>query len=223
MHLEIILLVLESVLLAFTIWLLIMSIKEGRSRDSLIGEVSRAVKVLSRHEYFITVIDTMMDAEHEVLGCITGRLPKGEDIKRTKEVVYNIEKTVKNGVNVKYLLPKFQDRLHVGWLYTKAGAEVRYSACATAYDLRYMVVDDRAVVLGIPAGVGEREATRQGYKVPSEGLASVMHEHFSGCWEGSITYEEYLRDTLAHTGADIRALARELEIDEGEFKRVTGQ
>lgn len=221
MTLEIVLLVLESVLLAFTVMLLVMSIREGRKRDELISEVGRAVKVLSRHEYFISVIDSMMDAEREVVGCITGRKPRGEDKKRTREVQFNIEKLSKNGISVRYLLPKFQDRLHVGWIYSSAGAEVRYSACATAVDFRYISVDGKVVVIGIPEAVGEKEATRQGYRIPSEGLAAALNQHFHDCWVGSVSYEEYLKETLIHTGADPKTLARELDIDEKELVRVS--
>jgi len=222
MTLETVLLVLESVLLAFTILLLVMSIREGRKRDELINKVSSAVRVLSRHEYFISVVDSMMDAKHEVVGCITGRIPAGEDKKRTREVIFNIEKLAKSGIKVRYLLPKFQDRLHIGWLYSSAGAEVRYSACATSHDFRYISVDSKVVVIGIPASVGEKEATRQGYKIPSEGLAAVMSQHFNDCWEESTPYEEYLKETIVHTGANPRALARELAIDEKELARVSG-
>jgi hypothetical protein len=223
MTLETILLVLESVLLAFTVLLLVMSIREGRKRDELINKVSSAVRVLSRHEYFISVVDSMMDAKHEVVGCITGRIPTGEDTKRTRELIINIEKLAKSGIKVRYLLPKFQDRLHIGWQYSGAGAEVRYSACATSHDFRYIAVDGKAVVIGIPASVGEREATRQGYKIPSEGLAGIMSQYFDDCWEDSIPYEEYLKETIIHTGADPKTLARELEIDEKELIRVSGK
>ena len=93
MHLmEFGLLVLESVLLVVTVILLVFSLKEGRGRDKLIMEVSKATRALTHHEYFLSVVDSMMDAKVEVKGCITGRMPEGEDIKRTRELVYQIEK-----------------------------------------------------------------------------------------------------------------------------------
>jgi hypothetical protein len=125
MTLELSLLILETVLLMATVVLLLMSLREGRGRHSLIKEVGRAIKVLTRHEYFITVLDTMTDAKAEVSGIITGRMPEGDDRKRTRDVVRAIEKLTASGVRVRYLLPRLQDRLHVGWLYSSAGAEVR--------------------------------------------------------------------------------------------------
>lgn len=221
MHgLELGLLVLESVLLVATVILLVMSRKEGHGRDLLIIEMSRAVNVLSRHEYFITVTDAMMDSQKEVIGCITGRKPSGDDKKRTREVVLNIEKLASTGIKVRYIMPRFQDRLYMGWLYTKAGAECRYSSCQLVHDIRYTVVDEQIALLGIPESIGEREATKKGYKVPSEGLAKILKSHFYGCWADTLSYEEYLRETLSHTGATPEGLARELDIDIAELKRV---
>lgn len=215
------LLILESVLLLATIILLLFSLKEGRGRKNLLLEVERATKVLTRQEYFLTVTDSMMDANTEVIGCITGRLPSGDDKKRTKDVIANIERLKANGVEVKYLLPKFPDRLHIGHLYTKAGAEVRYSNCAIVHDIRYMVVDDRVVVMGIPESTGEKEATRKGYRIPSEGLAVILKEHFYSCWDKNITFENYLKEVIKQTGATPKLLARELQIDEGELEKFT--
>jgi len=77
MTLEIGLLALESILLLATIILLVYSIKEGKQRDKLIIEVGKATKILSRQEYFLNVLDSMMDAQEEIRGCITGRMPVG--------------------------------------------------------------------------------------------------------------------------------------------------
>ena len=161
------LLVLESVLLLATIILLLFSLKEGRGRKNLLLQVERATKVLSRQEYFLSVTDSMMDAKKEVIGCITGRLPIGEDKKRTRNIIDTIEKLTKEGVRVRYLMPKFFDRLHIGYLYMKAGAEIRYSSCLMAHNIRFIIVDDRIVVIGIPDSIGEKEATKKGYRIGS--------------------------------------------------------
>ncbi|MDP3049188.1 MAG: hypothetical protein Q8N12_07155 [Thermodesulfovibrionales bacterium] len=221
MTIETWLLILESVLLLATIILLLFSLKEGRGRKNLLLEVERATKVLTRQEYFLTVTDSMMDAKTEVIGAITGRLPIGDDKKRTKSVTANIERLTKNGVSVRYLMPKFQDRLHIGYMYTKAGAEIRYSDCAIVHDIRYMVVDDSVVVMGIPESVGEKEATRKGYRIPSEGLAAILKEHFYSCWDKNITFENYLKEVIKQTGATPKLLARELQIDEEELEKFT--
>lgn len=215
------LLVLESVLLLATIILLLFSLKEGRGRKNLLLQVERATKVLSRQEYFLTVTDTMMDAKTEVIGAITGRLPVGDDKKRTKSVTENIERMTKNNVSVRYLMPKFPDRLHIGYMYTKAGAEIRYSDCAIVHDIRYMVADDRVAVIGLPESTGEKEATRKGYRIPSEGLAAILKEHFYSCWDKNITFENYLKEVIKQTGATPKLLARELQIDETELEKFT--
>lgn len=215
------LLMLESILLVVTIILLIYSIKEGRGRKGLLLEVGKATKILTRQEYFLTVTDSMMDAKTEVIGAITGRLPAGDDKKRTHDVTANIERLTKNNVSVKYLLPKFPDRLHIGYLYTKAGAEVRYSGCAVVHDIRYIVVDGRLVVIGIPEITGEKEATKKGYRIPSEGLAVILKEHFYGCWDKNIRYEDYVKEVIKQTGTTTKSLARELQIDEEELEKLT--
>ncbi|KAF0144895.1 MAG: hypothetical protein FD156_1466 [Nitrospirae bacterium] len=215
------LLILESILLIVTIILLIYSIKEGRGRKGLLLEVGKATKILTRQEYFLTVTDSMMDAKTEVIGAITGRLPAGDDRKRTQDVTANIERLAKNNVSVKYLLPKFPDRLHIGYLYTKAGAEVRYSGCAVVHDIRYIVVDEKLVVIGIPESTGEKEATKKGYRIPSEGLAVILKEHFYGCWDKNIRYEDYVKEVIKQTGTTTKSLARELQIDEEELEKLT--
>ncbi|TAL25049.1 MAG: hypothetical protein EPN94_06075 [Nitrospirae bacterium] len=221
MAIETWLLILESVLLVATIILLVYSISEGKERKSLLLEVGKATRILTRQEYFLTVTDSMMDAKAEIIGAITGRLPVGDDKKRTQDVIDNIERLTKNRVSVKYLLPKFQDRLHIGHLYTKAGAEIRYSDCAIVHDVRYIVVDDKVVVIGIPESTGEKEATKKGYRIPSEGLAAILKEHFYSCWDKNLRYEDYIKEVIKQTGASTKILAREIQIDEEELEKLT--
>jgi hypothetical protein len=221
MHsLEFGLLLLESVLLLATIFLLVMSIREGRSRDALIRQVESATRILTRHEYFFTVADSMLDAKAEITAYITGRRPTGDDTRRLREITAIIERLAKSGVRVRYTLPKFQDRLYTGWLYTKAGAEVRFGSCPLLHDFRYTVVDKKLAIIGVPETVGEKEATKKGYRIPSEGLAGVLNRHFYECWEGSMSYDEYLRQTIKQTGAHPDILSKELGIDEEEIDRV---
>src|SRR3989339_2209937 len=214
------LLVLESVLLLATIILLLFSLKEGRGRKNLMLQVERATKVLSRQEYFLSVTDSMMDAKKEVIGCITGRLPIGEDKKRTRNIIDTIEKLTKEGVRVRYLMPKFFDRLHIGYLYMKAGAEIRYSSCLMAHNIRFIIVDDRIVVIGIPDSISEKEATKKGYRIPSEGLAMILKDYFNKCGN-QISFVEYLEEVIKQTGATPKHLAQELQIDETELEKFT--
>src|SRR4030067_3590953 len=219
MTIEIGLLILESILLTATVILLLYSIREGKERKGLLVELGRTTKILTRQEYFLNVIDSMMDANEEIIGCITGRLPAGDDKKRTKDVIDAIRKLSEKGGRIKYLLPKFPDRLHIGHLYTKAGAEVIYSSCLMVHNIRFITMDDRVVVIGIPESVGEREATKKGYRIPSEGLAMILKEYFKQC-EKQISYIEYLREVIHQTGATPKILAHELQIDEGELLRL---
>ena len=205
MTIEPLLLILESVLLLATIILLLYSIREGRGRKNLLLEVGKATKILTRQEYFLSVTDSMTDAKDEVIGVITGRLPAEDDRKRVQDIIHNLEKLKKEGIKVKYLLPKFHDRLHIGYLYTKAGAEVRYSICAIANNIRYIIVDDRVAVIGIPESTGEKEATRKGYRIPSEGLAVILKDHFYRCWEESMSYEEVRKRGSSSNWIDSKA------------------
>jgi hypothetical protein len=220
MSIETVLLILESVLLAATIVLLLYSIREGKERRGLLLEVGKATKILTRQEYFLTVKDSMMDATDEITGFITGRPPSEDDQKRIKDIIHNIEQLASKGIKIKYLMPKFHDRLQIGYLYTQAGAEIRFSACAIANNIRYIVIDDRAAVIGMPECMGEKEATRKGYRIPSEGLASILKDHFYGCWEQSIPYEEYGREIIEQTGATPKVLEKELHVSSGELERL---
>jgi hypothetical protein len=219
MTLEIGLLALESILLIFTIILLIYSIKEGKQRDKLIMEVGKATKILTRQEYFLTIMDSMLDAESEIVGCITGRMPSGDDAKMTRDIIDTIERLTKKGVRIKYLMPRFPDRLHIGYLYSKAGAEVYYSGCLMVHNIRFIIVDEKIVVLGIPESVGEAEATKKGYRLPSEGLAMVLKNYFDTC-ERQASFVDYLKEVIEQTGASIDHLAREYRIDAEELKRL---
>ena len=222
MTLELILLALESALLVFTIALLALSIREGRGRDALILQVTSAMRMLTRHEYFISVIDSMMDAREEVVASITGRMPNNpDDAKRVRSLAINIEKLTAQGIIVRYLMPKFQDRLHMGWLYTRAGAEVRYNVCPVSLGFRYTVIDAKVVIVGILEETGEREATRKGDRLPSEELGAILKKYFYDCWDTQITFDEFLKETMAQTGASPKTLSRELQIDESYLERIS--
>lgn len=215
------LLILESILLVATIILLLYNIREGKNRKGLLLEIGRTTKILTRQEYFLMVIDSMMDANAEIIGSITGRFPAGDDQKIVRNVIENIERLIKRGVRITYLIPKFPDRLRVGYLYAKAGAEVRYSSCLMVHTIRFIIVDERLVILGIPETIGEKEATRKGYRIPSEGLAMILKGHFNACGK-QISFTEYLKEVISQSGATPKILAHELQIDEEELKRFAG-
>ena len=207
MTMELGLMLIESILLVVTVILLIYNIHEGKQRDNLLKEVGRATRILTRQEYFFTLMDTMLDAEREIIGCITGSPPSGDDIKMTRNITAAIEKMTGKGVRIKYLLPKFPDRLQIGVQYTKAGAEVRFSSCLMVHTIRYSIVDEKMVVLGIPESTGEKEATKNGYKIPSEELALILKNYYNSC-EKQMTLKEYLQEIIEQTGATPGHLAR---------------
>ena len=212
MSLEITLLLLESVLLIATVILLGYSIHEGKHRDNLIREVAKASKMLSRQEYFISIMDAMSAAESELIGCITGRPPLGDDIDLTQKITNAIRNMTQKGVRVHYFLPRFPDRLQIGLKYAEAGAEISFSSCLMVHNLRYMVADGKTVVLGIPERISDAEATKKGYTIPSEGLAGVLIGHFHSC-DQKLSLKDYIQEVARQSGAGPEVLARELKTD----------
>jgi hypothetical protein len=219
MNIEFGLLLLESVLLVATLVLLIYGIYEGKRRDALLKEVSRVTKVLTRQEYFLSIMDAMLDAKEEIIGCITGTPPSGDDVRMTRHFADAIRDMTKKGVSIKYLLPKFPDRIPIAVQYTKAGAEVLFSSCLMVHSIRYTVVDERVVVLGIPESIGETEATKKGYTIPSEGLAMVLKGYFNEC-EDKTSLKAYLHEVCRQTGATVEHLAKEFRLDEKDLKEL---
>jgi len=214
---EFALLLLESGLLIATVILLIYGIHEGRRRDHLLREVGRVTKVLTRQEYFFSIMEVMLDAKREIIGCITGRPPSGDEMRMTRHIADAIERMTRKGVNVRYLLPKFPDRLQIGLQYTRAGAEVFFSSCLMVHNLRYVVVDEETIVLGIPDETGEKEATKKGYTIPSEGLAALLKDYYRDC-EDKTNLKDYLQEVLKQTGATVEHLAREFHLDQEDLK-----
>jgi len=209
---EFALLLLESGLLVATVIMLIYGIHEGKRRDLLLREVGRVTKVLTRQEYFFSIMEAMLDAKREIIGCITGRPPSGDDTRMTRHIADAIERVTGKGVCVRYLLPKFPDRLQIGLQYTKAGAEVFFSSCLMVHNLRFIVVDEEIIVLGMPDGMGEREETEKGYTIPSEELAALLRDYFSSCQDRT-NLKDYIQEVLKQTGATLDHLAREFHLD----------
>jgi hypothetical protein len=216
MTVEFTLLLLESGLLIATVIMLIYGIHEGKRRDHLLREVGKATRVLTRQEYFFSILEAMLDAKQEIIGCITGRPPSGDDIGMTRHIADAIERMTRKGVSVRYLLPKFPDRLQIGLQYMKAGAEVFFSSCLMVHNLRYIVVDEEIIVLGIPDETGEREATKKGYTIPSEGLAALLRDYFNDCGDKT-NLKDYLQEVLKQTGAALEHLAREFHLDQKDL------
>jgi len=220
MTIEIALLLLESVLLVVTIILILYSIRESaRRRDLLIG-VGKATKILTRIEYFSAVSDSMMEAQEEIIGYVTGRRAYGDDERKVTAILDAIKRATSRGVRVKYILPKFHDRLYMGYLYSSAGAEVKYRGGSLVHSLRYMVVNGGLVVVGIPEGTGRREMTSKGHWLPSRALAGILKNHFHPRWQKSATFGEFVDEVLKQTGVSLNQLALELGIEAKKLEMI---
>jgi hypothetical protein len=221
MSIELILLITESVLLVVTLGFLLYSIREGHQRSRLLVEVKHATRTLTRIEYFLTISESLLDSRNEVVGCVTGRHPIGDEEKKIRTVLDSIKKATSRGVKVKYILPKLPERLYMGCLYNSFGAEVRYASCSLVRSMRYMVVDNSLVLIGIPEGRGEKIGTSKGHKLPSKGLASIMKNHFDDCWDRDMPLQTYVKEVMSQTGMSIKQLSNELNIETSVLSRYT--
>ena len=219
MTIELILLTTESILLLVTLGFLLYSIREGHQRSRLLLEVKHATKTLTRLEYFLTVSEALLESESDVVGCVTGRRPVGDDEKKVGTVMNNIKNATDRGVKVKYILPKFPERLYMGCLYESAGAEIRYVSCSLVDSMCYMVVDNSLVLIGIPGHEGEKNATNKGHKLPSKGLASILKNHFDGCWERDLPLQGYIEEVMDHTGMSVEQVSNEFGIETNILSR----
>lgn len=223
--LEAILLVVELLLLAFTLFVVVQSRREEGARGKLIGEMYKTARVLSRQEYFIAVMEALLKAKTEVFGCVTGSSPRADHELTVDRILDQIKVESSKGVNVRYLIPRSPDRIELGSLYTRAGAQVRYHSGLIVNNLRYMVVDGKLVVIGLPEKSGEREPTRQGYAIPSEGMANLFQDHFERYWKSpeAFTYEVYVKDlvseiTRMNVGISPDVVSRQLRIPDEEAR-----
>ncbi len=229
--LELALMTVDLVLLIATIVLLTLSFRELRGRHELLRLLSLSVSVLSRREYFSAVLDAMRGAREELVGAITGAPPRTED---EEEAVSKIEslisKAVSSGVRVRYVIPRAVTHIHVGYRYTRAGAEVRYRKGIVVYDLRYLVADGRKIVIGLPKPEGEEEPTRKGYVLESMTLAKLLLESFESHWQApdSVGYDEYAAQVISemrkvNPGIADETIAGQLRIPVEEVRRLSSQ
>lgn len=217
------LLVVESILLIATIILLLLTKKEWKMRERALKSLQDTIRVLTRQQYFSTVMEALRSSKKEVKAIVTGTYPRDEDQMVFDELLKCIKEASSRGVKLQYLMPKGKDKLAVGSKYVNSGAEVRYHDGLIVYDLRYMVVDGELMVLGLPEKVGEVEPTRVGHLVKSETLANLLISHFERYWETSIEYREYLKRTVdeirkAEPGASKQLIAAYLRVNEVDIE-----
>ena len=214
------LLVIETVLLVFTVILLFMNRREHVGRKKLIESMLYTTRVLATSEYFHTVLEGYRDARDSVKCIITGRYPKNDFEKEILErISREVRDAINKGVKVKFLIPKIEDRVHVGFKYKQLGAEVKFVEGLLAHDLRLMIIDNQCTIIGLPAKAGEKQPTRKGFKIPSEALSKILDETIEKYWrsEKSMSYDEFLREIIEkyetmHPGISIEAISNYLNI-----------
>jgi hypothetical protein len=226
---NLILLLVELVLLAPTLLLLILGRREERGRRLLLAEISKTARMVSRQEYFNHVESAMQNAKQTIRGSITGSSPRIHDEEdQVRRISDQIRNAKRRGVSVQYLLPKLQDRLTVASMYREAGAEIRFHPALIVNDLRYVVFDNKYTVIGLPGHIGRNEPTRDGYFIPSEGLASIFTSQFEAKWREASSYDEFLKGIISEAKShspqvSTELLSKELKIPEVEVKRVLSE
>lgn len=219
MTIEISLLITEIILLLVTIILLMYSMREASKRKELLQKVGKATETLNRVEYFSIVNRSIIDAKNEIAGYVTGSRPLKGDENEIRVILDAINRAHNRGVNIRYILPRMHDRLHMGYKYKKAGAKVRYKSGLMTQSLRYMLTDGQEVVLGVPGWVGRQEMTNKGCWLPSKALVEILQKHFENDWEAAISFEEYLETVIDETGASTGSIATELGISPNNLER----
>ncbi|MER3602251.1 MAG: hypothetical protein C4339_05995 [Nitrososphaerota archaeon] len=209
---QLVLAAVELVLLGATVLLLMLNRREIRSRELMMRRFTSVADAISRQEYFVAVIEALQKAEEQVFGSVTGSMPGPEEAEVVQKVLEAVSEACRRGVRVRYLLPLAPDRLRMARRYREAGAEVKFSPSVLVSDMRYMCVDDRLVIVGVPGRKGRDEPTRKGYTIPSESLAILLRERFEEAWQAqeSKTYAHYLRELVAAARASQPGLSAEL-------------
>jgi len=221
-----VLLSVELALLVLSLVLLRHSIREHRGRSELIEALSRATRELTRYEYFLSVVDAIKSARRSIAGIVTGRRPT-TDLGReaVSNIVKAIREAVSRGVKVRYVMYKSPDRLHVGYLYKMAGAEVKMHENVAIGDLRYMVVDGEISILGLAGESGRGAPTRMGYVVKSSTLAHILLSHFDRVWSEAVDIDEYASEVVSSMAREMptlgeEAIAKKLDIPVEVVKRL---
>jgi hypothetical protein len=223
---NLVLLLVELVLLAPTLLLLILGRREERGRRMLLAEISKTARMVSRQEYFNQVESAMQNAKESIKGSITGSAPKmHEEEDQIRRISDQIRSAKARNVLVQYLFPKLQDRLMIAAVYKNAGAEIRFHPGLIVNDLRYVVFDSKYTVIGLPGHIGRNEPTRDGYYIPSEGLAGIFSQQFEVKWVEGMKYDEYLKGIISEAknhspNVSTELLSKELKIPEIEVKRI---
>ena len=223
---SLVLLVVELILLIATLSMLILARREAHGRQLLLRQITSTAKMVSRQEYFNSVQFGMQNAVASIKGSITGSSPQTpEQRDRIEGIIEQIHRARSRNVTVQYLVPKAQDRIALASRYKEAGAELRFHAGLLVSDLRYVIVDGKHTVLGLPSAPGETEPTREGYVIRSEGLAQVLLQNFEGKWGEASTYDNYINGILLEIKShnpvvSTQLLSSQLGVSESDIKRM---
>ena len=147
---QVLFLVVELVLLVVTLFIVQASRKETRGREQLIQEMYKTAMIVSREDYFNHILEGYHTASQSVLARVTVKKPQESEKEMVEHLISTIGVAIgTRGVEVKLLLPKSPGRISVGYKYTTVGATVRYHPGIIASDVRYMIINDETVVMGL--------------------------------------------------------------------------
>lgn len=82
--------------------------------------------------------------------------------------------------------------------YRRTGAEVRFHPDLIVNDARFMIVDDRTVIIGVPGPGGYDQPTKNGHSITSESIAHVFRERFDRQWYSTEarSYSQFLSELI---------------------------
>ncbi len=215
----------ELTLLVISIILLLMSRREHSGRSKLLEALLRATRELTRYEYFLAVVESIMDAGKRIDGIATGRKPTTPTGREMLDRILDaIKDASRRGVKARYILYPSPDRIGVAYRYAKAGAEVRMHPYAGLADSRYMLVDDSLIVIGL-AGKESSHPTRTGFVIRSLSLNQILSKHFEQLWMQAEPFESYaakvVEDYLkTHGELNIEAVAKTLGVSKDFLERL---
>ncbi len=206
------LLLVELVLLVATVSLLILNRKDAKSREAMMDHFSSVADVITRQEYFVAVVDGIRRAERRLCGSVTGSPPSHEESEVITQILGAVNDAAKRGVEIRYLLPLLPDRLQMAKKYGVVGAQVKLHPALLISDARYMLIDEKEVLVGVPERRGKNEPTRKGYSIPSESVSHLFKVQFENQWSGkeAKTYEQYLSELVGQARVSNPNISAEL-------------
>ncbi len=221
------LLVVELILLAVTLSLIAITRREFKGRGELMRRVSHATDAITKQEYFATVINTIQAAERYVYGVVTATPPTPAETAMVGVVMGSLSKAAARGVSVRYVVPHSPDRLPMARSYKMAGAELRFHPGLVVNDARFMIADDRSVIIGVPDRNGGDQPTKKAHNITSESVAHLFRERFESQWDSgeAKTYSQYLLELVAKArettpNVSARVIANNLKVDEADIEYV---